>query len=407
MRISSILLCASAGLIAASKPEKPRKLFTPKASAENPAAPVPPTPTPAEPVPPELQPFNPKGIALFYLGNRNSEIEPCGCVKNQLGGIQYEGFLYNQVPRDNELRMDVGGWTARMVTPEGSMKSGYALRAMGGELDFDAVNVSGIDAGLGKAFFEKLSKDHPETLKPLVSANLFFSGQTEKPAFPPYRIVERKSADGKAIKCAIVGVTSSDPSMLGTYVSGQTDPLKDYTAAKPAEAIKDLIPELRKKVDLLIILAYGTWPEMEELSQKFPEVDAIISSMATPDYNSKVQTIGNVKVFGQYSMLGKQVTRVDLVRGEDGKWSPSETPVILGVSPKILKANEALVQLIADYKHSTEAIYIPRPPTVALVYSGSQQCVACHQAEYNSWTHTRHFTAYQSLVQKGSQYDPS
>ncbi len=390
-------------------PEKPRKLFTPKPPSEG--SNVPPAPTftatatpAAEALPPELQPFNPKGIGIYYIGNRNSEIEPCGCVKNQLGGIQYEGTLYNQIPSVNGLRLEVGGWVARSSTPEALMKIGYALQAIGGELAFDSVNVSGVDAGMGKSFFDKLKTEHPEAVAPLISANLMTTG-TQETAFPPYRIVEKKTGEGKTVRCAILGVTSADPNFQGTVLMGQTSLLKDYSISNPVEALQKWVPELKKQADIVLVLAYGLWAEFETMAKTVPEIDAILCSTPTPDYNAKQVKVGPVFLLGQYSALGKQVQRVDFKPAADGRWEIGEGPIVLGVSPKILKLSEPLNKLIADYKQSTEKLNFPMPANVKAIYAGANSCVACHTKEYESWTKSQHYHAYQTLVHKGSQYD--
>ena len=109
----------------------------------------------------------PLGFTVFFIGNRRSEIEPCGCVKNQLGGVQYEASLYSDVDRALSLRVDAGGWSSGSLDAEFSMRARYLLRAMGGFLDLDAVNVGQTDLQMGRSYFESVRKENPDSRNPL------------------------------------------------------------------------------------------------------------------------------------------------------------------------------------------------------------------------------------------------
>ncbi len=388
-------------------PTRIRPLITPNPAANiGPPKPaiVTPAPTPNGPV--ALDPYVPRGLALFMIGQRNSEIEPCGCVKNQLGGIQFEATLYAQVKREWSLRLDVGGWNAPMITPEAAMKSSYALRAMGGDLDLDAVNVGQPDLNLGKGFFENLTQKNPDSTKNLVSANIFLGASPQQPAFAQYKLVERSVPSGQKIRCAVTGVVSNVNLNRPPGLPTQPDPTKDYNVVPPTDALKTLLPELRKQAELVVVMFHGQWAEAVELAKAHQDIDVLVCSSTAMSSNTFVAE-GRVMIIGLYSALGKQLGRTELVRNLDGAWKLADAPVWMGVSPKTLLANQKLVDLINDYKKNTAELIIQRPKDPKMVFAGSHTCQACHALEYKTWTESKHAFALQSLITKGSQFDPA
>lgn len=351
-----------------------------------------------------------KSLTLFFIGNRSSEIEPCGCVKNQLGGVQYEATIYGGVDRESSIRVDAGAWTARaggagaVLAPDVSMKTRYALKAMGGFLDLDAVNVAQQDLVQGLEWFHDVEEKNPGSTKRLISANIYLKEKPEERAFKPY-IVSERQIEGEKQRIGITGVTVDLPKAVrdrGMLVPAD----KEFVIADPAEELKKIVPELKEQADLIVALVAGSWQETVQIAQANPDLDVVVSTSRPPDFNQKVATFGKTQVVSVHNALGKELGRADLVPGAEGKWELAADPEWIGVSPK-LDAAQQMVDLINDYKKNTEELVVERPRQVTTTYASAQYCASCHIKEYQSWQKTPHAHALQTLISKGSQYDPA
>lgn len=349
----------------------------------------------------------PKGLTVFFIGSRLSEIEPCGCTKNQLGGMQYEMTLYEDVERELSIRVDVGGWSSARFNPEETMRIRYGLRAMGGLLDLDAVNFARPELALGRATFEDLGEKYPEAIERIISANVAFrkSPNEGELAFKPYRIIDRKLPDGSAVKVGITGVTTGAPLVHGNLRYRNPDANPYFIIKDRFEAVNSVIEEIRDDVDLFVVLFHGSWAETAQFAATVPEVDLIISPSRPKGSTETYYVEGDTTVLSVRNIKGKHLGRADIVKSADSGWRVEGDPQWLRVDPKTLYANEEIVDLIADFKANTKELLVDRPRGTKRIYANASSCASCHLAEYQSWRSSRHAFALTSLVEKGSQFD--
>lgn len=107
---------------------------------------------------------------IYYSGNRRSELEPCGCKKKQLGGIDREaGYLESsEVTSNTFIKLDSGGFILGVSSPTYNLKSKYLLKALS-KLNYDAINVSYTDMNKGLKF---LCEAESEYKLNFISANI-------------------------------------------------------------------------------------------------------------------------------------------------------------------------------------------------------------------------------------------
>lgn len=348
-----------------------------------------------------------KSLTMFFIGRRDSKIEPCGCKKNPRGGVQFEARMYSKVPREHSLRVDSGGFGPARMTPDGSMRTSYSIRAMGGDLDLDAVNVSRIDLQLGEGFFESLGKKHPGSLRPLISANIFSRKFPDRQSFPSYKMVERTLRDGSAVNVLIVGVTS--PSAVYTPNKTLTTPntARDYVITDPNEAMAEVIAEKGAEAGMIVALVYGSWEEAVEIAKANQEIDIMVAASRPPRWVKENVTVeGNTKIMAVHNSEGKELGIVEITAAEEGQWKTKGDPKWKGVDPAF-EPVESLVSLIEEYKQNTTELILQVPSYTKRVFTGARTCQTCHSDIYASWQKTPHASALKTLVEKGMQYDPS
>ena len=290
-------------------------------------------------------------LDLYFIGKRQSQIEPCGCQTKQKGGIQYESSLYHKHPGRPVLKVDAGDWVRGRLdlVPLDALKTRYLLRAMHA-LGYDAINVGLNDVQNPPDFFESMREAHPGVLDALVSANIFLKSEPEKTYFPPWRIVERELEDGSKVRIGITGLTSIN---RNARESNQSLELGEYLLKDPVETLKAVVRELRPQVDVLVVLHTGIIPgELQLLVDAAPEVDFLVTTSNLANPAAMILRSGQTYMLSTPNNLGKEVGILSLKPGDEGRWQTAAMPTSLYVSLD-LPVDEEMVALIEAFKQET------------------------------------------------------
>ncbi|MBJ13133.1 MAG: hypothetical protein CMG62_08705 [Candidatus Marinimicrobia bacterium] len=129
------------------------------------------------------------------------------------------------------------------------------------KIGYDAINIGNYELLSGLKFLKSLDE---KCSIPFISANLT-DAKTGKLLFEPYIVIERNG-----LTLGIIGVTGMKPDTLKSVAS------KDYVESGNA-----FIKKLKKKVDLIAVLANVDRKEQQQLSKSFPEADFIFTSGST------------------------------------------------------------------------------------------------------------------------------
>lgn len=208
--------------------------------------------------------------------------------------VSYTQAFRKQFPATPALELNVGyhmnDQGAGIGTPlkDVQVQNTFALRAYS-KYPFDAANLSYHDLLVLSPY---LKKDQQKAsfaefpgLKTLISANLTPEADLKSHlAVVPYLIREVKSPrlpKGK-IRVGIMGLSEPAPATnLG------------YVWRDPEKAAREVLPVLRKKCDLLIVLAYMPLDKVKALATSCQEVDVMIAGYQQV-YQPPVEKVGNV-----------------------------------------------------------------------------------------------------------------
>ena len=124
-------------------------------------------------------------------------------------------------------------------------------------LAYDAVNVAAPDLRGGA---DALARAAAATKSPLVSANVYRAGGTERLA-KPYVIVQ---AFGK--KLAVTGVTAPP-----------AQPPAGVQVGDPVQSLRDVIPAMQKESDAIVVLAWGDRESAAAVLQAYPAVSLCLA----------------------------------------------------------------------------------------------------------------------------------
>lgn len=278
-----------------------------------PAIPFPATPTPKpkeEPmtqeqldehlVPKEFLGRTSEVLALVYNGFRRSQIDPCGCVTHQLGGLDKEARIVQRLEELNvpAIRVDAGGFVRDMPDERAITLSKHLLKGLG-TIGYDAVNVSFTDLALSPAELKSAAQDADLSL---VSANV--TDQSGQLLFDPYIIKDVQLTDGSAMKVGILGITRPRVEVSGSSPAPVANPDAAQGAANAviiadaAESVNKYLPELAEKADFVVVLHYDRRSNADRFLNSLSN-NSMIDVLVMGENNQiqgSVQAIDNVQV---------------------------------------------------------------------------------------------------------------
>lgn len=233
-------------------------------------------------------------LTLFYGGETRGSLDQCGCPRHPMGGLarrlSYIGGYRQFFPETPVLDLSVGNiFNDQGVNSDPPFRDVLALNdhALRGysRFGYDVANLSHQDLRvIGQYYktarYRQAIGEYP-VLKTIVSANVSPVDKKAVTAITPYVIHEIKSARAPkgVIRVGITGFSEQSPSDETGFV------WRD-----PMVAAKEVIPALRKQVDVVIVLSYMTPEQSRQLAEAFQDIDVMITghTIAMPAQLEKV-----------------------------------------------------------------------------------------------------------------------
>lgn len=334
----------------------------------------------------------PKGVVLFVSGDSRGYLEPCGCRRDQAGGLAGRARAIRQVPGGERVVFDVGDMLSGTRDYD-MLKMKYMLRGM--ELiGYDAVNLGEKEAELD---VDKLRALLKSSTLPFVSANVVVKSD-KKPLTDRFRLVKRGG-----LTLGVIGVTNCRPEDAGPGV--EVRPIM--------ESLAEVVPSVKPQCDFLIVLAFSDEDTIKEIASKFHEVNCILGGDVQQS-SGEVQNVNRASVFN-VTDKGKVIGRLGL-RPSGGGFVIDEGLAIRIAADK-QEGPEEFDKLLGDYKQelrdrryelaSVEGMErIAGSEGTANEYVGDASCVSCHQSAHEKWISTAHSHAFSTLKKAKSEYDP-
>ncbi|MFO8057482.1 MAG: hypothetical protein R6V10_09315 [bacterium] len=225
---------------------------------------------PEIPPKPELQKSS--NFSMVYTTDVAGELEDCGCPGHPRGGLARRvEYVQKQKEKGPVLQVDAGNvfFPYRGNNPRIGKRQKRRARVLAkamSHIGVHAVNVGYQDI---QASVEFLKDDlaRPEGMDPLpvISANLY-DAETGKRLFPPYRVV-----NVGGVQVGILGLLETGS------VRTKSLEVKDHQKAAAA-----LVPYLKERCDLTVVLFAGNFRDLTDLVGKVEGVDiAVVSSRSS------------------------------------------------------------------------------------------------------------------------------
>lgn len=155
-------------------------------------------------------------------------------------------------------------------TPAGDAKTKALLDAMG-RLGYAAVNVGDRELVTG---YDDFMKKAQAASFPFVSTN-FVRQDTKEPVFKPYVIVEAKGKGKTPVRVGVLGVVRYNP------VFQKAGPgTSNVVIAQPIEMLQKYLPEVRKKADVVVLLASLHKDDARAIARGLPGIDFVLGAFS-------------------------------------------------------------------------------------------------------------------------------
>jgi hypothetical protein len=267
------------------------------------------------------------------------------------------------------------------------------------QLGYDVVTLGEREFNFGQKFLLDAFK---QTKIDLVSANIVYAA-SKKPFVKPYVI--RKEGP---LRVAVTGV-------LGKTIKFKTSPAdQELEVLDPTETLQKLIPELRKKADIVVVLSHQGLPEGSRLITDVPGMDVMIFGHMAGLYRSIVKTQDVINARG--GERGQYIPQIHLVV-EDGKITAFDGDVVAlddkvppdeAMGKEVDQFSDMLNQRFAKANESNAAAQAQA--TAAQIsgdhYLGEAACRRCHEEEYKMYQSQAHARAFETLVKNQRESTP-
>jgi len=339
-------------------------------------------------------------VVLLLSGQQHGYLQPCGCSRPQLGGLERR---YNFVHTVLQARgwpvvaVDAGD-IAQHSGPQALIKYKYSMEALK-RLDYTAVGVGRNEMDL--PLLDALSQFALENPKPrTLAANLL----KKEDNFPGMLGSWQVSDNKVGAKVGIVTVVA--PSVAKDV----NDPAVKFEA--PERVLPGMLKEVQaRKPELLVLVFQGSEEEAKACADKFRQFQVILCLTKEEEPPADPIVVGKTLVVrvghkGRYVGLvgayptGKASPAFDLYyelvpMGEEyetpkGKDADNPVLALLENYTKEVKRDNYLAQ----YSKSLHPIQVQFPKAT---YVGSEKCKECHEHAYKVWKDSPHAHAYHTL----------
>lgn len=335
-------------------------------------------------------------IDLFFTAQTHGRLTPCGCFTGQYGGLTRLKTVLGSAMAEGTFGVDIGD---ALEGPADHQLLRYRQmgRAFAG-MDYAALNVGRTEAGLSAEALRRLASESPV---PLISANVIDRATGER-LLPGWRIIER---GGRRI--ALVGVVDPDG-----FEDGPGDGLE---IERIEICLGRVLPEVKKTADLIVLLAHADEARLTSLAGQFYEVAVVLGGrVSQPAQELRKENRTLVYYTGNES---KSFGHLALTWNATGDPAVRHNDIVL-LTDKIPEHPDILA-LAADYRAEVRRTKLAVDDPATLLegqvpgtrqiagYAGSESCLSCHPSAAKVWETSAHATAFDALVRRDADADPS
>jgi hypothetical protein len=331
-------------------------------------------------------------LALLITGRQEGYLEPCGCagLDRMKGGMSRRDTLFKTLRNGKGYGWPVVGLDVGDIVKgfghQAEIKLQNAVEGMQ-KMGYDGITLGSTDLQLPAGLLASVMAGTPDHSSPFISANVGLFGFNAK-VLEPYRIVV---AGG--LKIGITGV-------LGKTFQRRIHS-DEVEMSDPEVALRQIVPEMKKKADYLVLLANATMKESTDLAKAFPEFAVVVTAGGPPEQPRQATRLNDGKTL-LVEVGEKGANAVVLGLYDDGTVRDQRVPL-----DSRFAASSAMKQQMAAYQGQLKQIglaglgVLPAPDPLRASngrYVGSKACEKCHEESCKVWRRSAHAEAYDTLA---------
>lgn len=333
----------------------------------------------------------PKEVRFVYESGLEGNLEPCGCAGVALGGLsRLAGYLRAPGrPRTPTLLLSGGDLLPTTLGVQDRLKGDAVLRVLG-TLGPAILGMGEGEIPWGREYLARKAAEHRLAW---VGANVFLEGGGGKLLAPePFQTLQ-VGAVRLAVLALVAPSTVTQPAGTRVFV------------ADPAAVLREDLPRLREKTDLVVLLAHASLGEVRGwLEGVTAPPDLVFLSHGHPFLNDPARV-------GPSYLLGAEDRGRFLV---DARVVLSKRGGVARVDSKIVPLDDRIPfddrveEIVADYRRDVRQVLLTEGPAVieGPTYIGAGSCGRCHVDAYDAWKHSDHARAFRILEVRDADFDP-
>ncbi len=332
-------------------------------------------------------------LAIVFSGRQEGYFEPCGCagLENMKGGTARRATMLTQQREAGWpiVAVDLGN-VVRRFGRQAEIKSNFTLDALK-TMGYDAIGFGPNDLAMP---LDHILATVADESRPFVSANV----KIPYLDVPKFRVVERGG-----LKIGITAVLGDEATAEVTQTEIVVTPAAE-ALAEPYQAL------LAENCDVLLLLAYATVEETQELAKQYPKFTytSTAGGPVEPPYLPR-EYEGISPTLIEVGKKGMYVNVVGLFDDANAPVRYQRVPIDARF-PDDERMHQYLVEMQNQYKQLSWAGLDLRPVAheSGQGFVGSETCGECHTRAYRIFKDTGHFHATDTLTKLDPprQYDP-
>jgi 2',3'-cyclic-nucleotide 2'-phosphodiesterase (5'-nucleotidase family) len=311
-----------------------------------------------------------------------------------MGGLARRAALYDLVKKDRSNVLILDGGDLFGVRTEADRAQSDFLCEHTAKLGYKLFGLGEWDLNYGMNYLREKEKKYGFKF---LCANLRSSADGPL-LFPPYEVVQLGG-----IRVGVISVL--DPELKIVTMSADAD---NYVMESPRDALQRELPELRKKADLIVLLAHITSRDTRQLLLDLGDdagIDVCIEGHDARQYQ-RINKVGNTHLLAANNE-GKYVGQLDMMVTPGGDIADA-TLTMHGLDDKSPQV-DTMQKLVDDFAKANEVRANTNAPFAhprdkgnkKERFLGAANCSQCHSDIYNTYLRTTHARAFDSLVTKG------
>ena len=265
------------------------------------------------------------------------------------------------------------------------------------KMDYDAMTPGETELTEGLEAAKKLFLRHPGIK--VVSANI--RDKAGNAVWPESAVIEK---DG--VRFGVTGVTGS--AFYNFNITRGKQATDDFTFEDSREALQRVLPALRQKSDIVVVLMHEGPGDAKKIVDELPGMDVVIVGH-NPGYLFNPDRVGQTLIVrpgnrGQYlAVLELTLDAEKRVVDYNGEGKPLGDAVI-----KDPIFDSEITAYEEDWNNRKRTENRKSAAKAAVIqgtekYVGDDVCARCHMDIYTKWSKTAHAHAYQTLVADSKQ----